>query len=424
MKTYIGYEETGPGLMVENPVWLDSGLHTLLVGKSRTGKSTAALRSIVSDIDAGKGVFVLDPHGPLIDAVLHHINEDRLKDIVLIDPTADRVPGIGYFDSGDTELCLQHFEAQMEARAGRNGGPRTSEIFRAFGRAAVGHFDKPTIAHVYRLLNRDAFATSVLSKCADPLVRDFHEFWYGKDVKAKDRHDAFGAPRNKIDELMQPGIREIVAQPTMLDWARMMDDRKIILVNVRKGKIGSNKAKAIGNLALMNLILASFSRKNPERKVTAYVDEAHNFLDGVDVETAMAESAKNGMAYFWIVQTLAQLRDEDRRIYNDEIILGNCGNIMACRVSGADADQLFRDFADEKMKKALVELPNYRLFGWLLYDNAPVLKGPVHIYPNAKDYGPGESAMPFSKVMDWVRSNAPGRDRVTVDAEILSQLAE
>lgn len=410
--------DDGRTVVATTPVVVDIFLHTLLLGKSRTGKSTAMLNAIVSILDAGLGCMVVDPHGPLIDTVLEYISPDRLKDVIIIDPTLPRVPGIGYFDADDKELAEQHFESNMEAKAGKNGGPRTAEIFRGTARAVLSVFKRPTIVHVHKMIVDDIFARSVFSRSKDPLVQDFYQNWYSKDVKPRDRKEAFAAPRNKIDDLMRPGIVEIMGQRKTLKWADLMDRRKIVLVRVPKGKIGANKAKSIGNVALMNAMLAGFNRKKPWFQFPIFVDECHNFFDGFDVETAIAEAGKNGQNYVFASQTTAQLRDEERHIYNDEIVIGNASSIISFRVSGKDSKRLADEFADERITKELVQLPNYTFYVWTVIDNAPTLKGPVASYlPPAKR---GDE-LPREQVLAWATENV-GTDKSIVFTEVMRQL--
>lgn len=411
----IGYEFIPAGKGTR-PVSIDIFSHTLMLGKSRTGKSSAAYAEIMGAIRHGHGCLVQDPHGPLVAAVLSSLTPEELARVVYINPLAPKLPGIGYFDSKDLDLAVSKFVGHMEIRSGRSWGPRTAEWFLAVGRAVVEFFKRATILHVYKMFSRDGFAQSVFKASKDPIVQDHYAFWYGKDMKAKDRIEAMSHPRNKVVSLIEPGIREIVGQPGTLDWAKLMDEGAIIIVDIQKHKIGADKANTLGMLVLQNITDAAPNREHPERKFLVAIDEAHNYLSAFDVETAVAESAKWGLVYLFIDQNLTQLRDEERKVYNDDILLGNCSNILSFRVSGKDAKKLADEFGNPDIAARLIDLANYRLYAWTLIKNNPILKGPVCTYPIPKA-APGR----YEKALAWVQQNT-GTDRAVVEAAILEEL--
>ena len=145
------------------------------------------LAMIVGTIRAGLGCEIIDPHGTLIAQCLQYIPEDRLRDVVYVDPTNSKVPGIGYFDTEDTELATRITRSSMEARSGKGYGPRTAEIFRGAGDTAQDAFKRPTILEIYKILSDDAYAMSLMENSKNFQVRDFYEHWYAKDVKKRDR---------------------------------------------------------------------------------------------------------------------------------------------------------------------------------------------------------------------------------------------
>lgn len=412
----IGYEFTAFG---ERTVEVDALLHTLLIGKSRTGKSTAMLGMMVGAARAGLGFECVDPHGTLISAFLNYVPKDRLDDIVIIDPLSHKIPGLGYFDAESTELATQFFMSNMEARSGRGWGARTAEVFRGAADAVSDFFKRPTILEIYRFLTRDDFALAIMEKSKNPLVQDFCHNWYSSEVKPRDRREAFSHPRNKIDELMRPGVREFVTQKSSLDFAKLMDSKKIVLVSVPKGKIGSMPAKTIGTLALMNTMLAAFNRKKPQNRFPIFIDEAHNFLDGIDFETALAEAAKQGINYVLGTQTLAQMRDEERKIFNDDIALGNVSSVISFRVSGRDSQKIALEFADVNAAPNLVKLENYTCYTWATLDNKPILKGPVVTFPAPEKWG--DEVAP-EKALAWARNNT-GTERALIEADYLKRIA-
>jgi hypothetical protein len=415
----IGDEDASDGTrVVRVPVSIDILLSTLLLGKSRTGKSTAMLAGIVGAIRAGLGCIVIDPHGNLIEQAMRYIPEDRLKDLQLFDPTADKVPGFGFFDANNAELSAQDFQETMEVRSGKGWGPESARTFRNTADATLESYKRPTILPIYQMLMREEFAHHILGKSKNPLVQDFYNFWFSKDIKARDRMTAFSHPLNKIDEFMRPGVREILLQRKTVKWEKLLDSRKIIFINLQKSKIGKKPAQIIGNVALMNIVRAASRRKKQHDKVPIFIDEAHNFLDGIDLELMLAESAKWGVIYHLADQNLTQMRNEDIPVYNDEIALGNCSSIVVFRISGKDARRVAQEFGDENIEPFFVQLRNYTFYAWTLDDGAPVVKGPVSTYIAP---APLETDVPFDKALAWARENT-GTDKATVTADILKRL--
>jgi DNA helicase HerA-like ATPase len=411
----IGYGVNPGG---ESDVEIDILLSTLILGKSRTGKSTAMLLAIAGALRAGLSCVVIDPHGSLIEQALHYIPQSRLKDLVLIDPTADKIPGFGFFDAKDVELSAQDFQEIMEVRSGKGWGPETARTFRNTTDATLEFFKRPTVLPIYQMLMREEFAQKILGKSKNPLVQDFYNFWFSKEIKARDRMTAFSHPLNKIDEFLRPGVREILLQRNTVKWEQLLDSRKIVFINLQKAKIGRKPAQIIGNLALMNIVRAAWRRKRPDRKVPVFVDEAHNFLDGIDLELMLAESAKRGVVYHLGDQNLTQMRNEDMKIFNDEIALGNCSSIISFRVSGKDAPRLTEEFGDELEPRHLVRLPNYTFYAWTLSDGSPVLKGQATTYAAPALYN---DEVPYESALAWGRENT-GTDKAAVEADILKRL--
>jgi Helicase HerA, central domain len=286
MNVELGTRTTRGG---EAPFSIDLHFHSWLLGKSGTGKSTVMLSAIANALRCREGLVVVDPHGDLIDAALAYVPPDRLKDLILIDLRSHKLPGIGFFDSASKELSAQGFMSNMEARAGKGWGPRTAEILRGASDAVLDAYRYPTILDIYKVLSRPWFAAKLMGASKNPLIQDFYTRWYGKDVKPKDRTEAFSNPLNKIDELMRPGLREVVSQKRGLRWDKIMDGGKIVFVRLPNGEIGSNPAKVIGALVLMNINIAAVRRRRRGRHFTVFVDEIHNFLDGIDFEMSLAE---------------------------------------------------------------------------------------------------------------------------------------
>ncbi|MGB8006431.1 MAG: type IV secretion system DNA-binding domain-containing protein [Terriglobales bacterium] len=375
--------------------------HGWLLGKSGTGKSTLLRNVIVEAIRNDIGIAVIDPHGDLIFDILNYIPESRLKDIVYIDPESDRAPDLGIFDHPDRERAVQAFMSLMEAHAGKGWGPETAHILRGATDAVLELTKHPSVIDIYKILARPTFSEALLEKSENPLVQDFYQQYF-KDLKPQERAKNFSHPLNKIEELLRPGLREFLSQKKHLNFVRIMDKQKILLCRVPKGIMGERPAKVLGSLILSKLNLASFRRKKRAKQFLVIVDEIHNFTDGIDFETMLAESRKYGIHYLFATQTTQQMRDEDRRIFNDRIAFGNCSHIFSFRVSGDDSEKIAVNFGDKDIAESLVKLPNYQFVAWTMNQNQPELSEPVNLTDKPQIHG---DELPARKAIAWALDN-------------------
>jgi len=387
--------------------------HGWLLGKSGVGKSSLLRNIIVEAIRNDFGVAVIDPHGDLIYDIFNYIPEARLKDIVYIDPENDRAPDLGIFDHPDKEKAVQAFMSLMEAHAGAGWGPETAHIIRGATDAVLELSKHPTVLEIYEILARSKFADAFLSKTANPLVRDFHAQYF-KDLKPQERARNFSHPLNKIEELMRPGLVEFLSQNRSLNFQTILDKQKILFCRIPKGLIGERPAKVLGSLILSKINLASFRRKKRSKPVLVVVDEIHNFTDGIDFETMLAESRKYGIHYLFATQTTQQMRDEARRIFNDRIAFGNSSHIFSFRVSGDDSEKIAVNFGDEEIAQQLVKLPNYEFIAFTMQDGQPVLSDPVALIERPDLTG---DELPARKAMAWARENT-GKPKKEIRSDI------
>lgn len=350
--------------------------HGWLLGKSGTGKSTLLRNIIVAALRADIGVFVIDPHGDLVHDVFNYIPPERLDDLLYLDPENDRAPDLGIFDHPDKEKAIQAFMSLMEAHAGAGWGPETAHIIRSATDAVLEMEPNPTILHIYKLLVRPKYAEAILSKSKNPLVQDFYRQYY-EDLKPQERTRNFSHPLNKIEELMRPGLVEFLSQNRHMSFTSLMDKKRIVLCRIPKGVIGERPAKVLGSLILSKINLASFRRKKRNRQTLVVIDEVHNFTDGIDFESMLAEGRKYGVHYLFATQTTEQMRDERRGIYNDRIAFGNTSHIFSFRVSGDDSERVALNFGENDSGPGLVRLPNYQFSSWSMHDNVPILTSPV-----------------------------------------------
>lgn len=419
MQVHIGNTETHFG---PKPFFIDLAKaqfrHAWLLGKSGTGKSTLLRNIIVEVIRNDCGLAVIDPHGDLIYDIFNYIPASRKDDLIYLDPESSRIPDLGVFDHPDREKAAQALLSLLEAHAGAGWGPETAHIFRNAIDAVLETHKHPNLLPVARFIMDSAFAESLLLKCQNPTVRYFHAQYF-KELKPQDRARAFSHPLNKVEELLRPGLREFFCQRKSLNFTNIMDRRKILLARVPKGIMGDRPARVLGSFILSKINLASFRRKKRGKPFFVVIDEIHNFTDGIDFETMLAESRKNGVHYVFATQTTAQMRDESRRIFNDRIAFGNASHIFSFRVSGEDSEQIAKNFGNENTAPELVMLPNYQFKALTMHEGEPMPSDRVTLTDRPEMSG---DELPARKAIAWAAANT-GTPKAEIEAHIMDTLA-
>jgi type IV secretory pathway TraG/TraD family ATPase VirD4 len=419
MRVQLGYTITRIGS--DAPFFIDLGRkqfrHGLVIGKTGTGKSTA-LKLIIAATMRHAGVFVIDPHGDLISDSFKYVPKARLKDVVLLDPENEQIVSIGFLDNPDKTRALRTAMTLYEAHAGRDGwGKQSASVLRGITRAALELFEHPTVVHVYLLLADDDYATAMLRKCKNRLTKKFYKQWF-TSMSKKDRINAFSHPLNKIEELMEPGIVEFIAQSKSISFRALMDDQKIVFVRIPKSHLEERGTRVLGSFIMMKLKVEAGRRKKRNKDCFVIVDEFHNFTDAIDVDVTFGESRKNGTRYIVTTQTRKQLKE------NAEIVEGNVSHILAFRMSAKDAEAIIKelgdDFVDNTDYRQLVKLNNFQFRALSMEDGSPMPSTNVSLIEHPELYG---DEVPARKATAWAKANA-GTLKDEINKQIDSIFAE
>lgn len=338
-------------------------LHTLIVGKTGSGKSTLLRNLIVQDMEAGRGIGLIDPHGDLAEELLNFVPPHRRNDVV-------------YFCSGDTEfplgLNLLHqvpekrrplvASSMMEAFKAiwkDSWGPRLEYILYA-AVAALLDCQNVSLLGIQRMLVDPAYRTWVLRQTRDPIVRSFwiDEF---ENYDKRFRREVIAPVQNKVGQLlMSPIMRNVLGQVrNRIDARTIMDEGKIFIANLSKGSLGEDKCHLLGALLVTAFQQAALSRADvPEsqrRPFHFFVDEFQSF-GTYSFASILSESRKYGLHLVLSHQFSSQLSPEVRGA-----IFGNVGNLIAFRIGSKDAALFHEEFDGEVSARSFTELPNYKV---------------------------------------------------------------
>ena len=351
----------------------DRRRHVYIIGKTGMGKSTLLENMIISDIKAGKGVAVVDPHGDLADHILDNIPSNRTNDVVVFDPS-DRDHPVAFnmlenIDPAMNSVVASGLVGIFKKIYGESWGPRLEHILRNTILSLV-EYPNTTMLGITRILVDKDFRRRVVRKISDPIVKRFWEDEFEK-MQERQRVEAISPIQNKVGQfLSSPIIRNIVGQPkSMVDLRFAMDKKKIFVCNLSKGKIGEDNSSLLGSMIITKFQLDAMSRSNiPENKRVdfyLYVDEFQNFATD-SFATILSEARKYRLNLTMANQYIAQMSEEVQ-----DAVFGNVGTLMSFQVGFDDAEYVSKQFSEVILPNDLVQLPKYNLYSKLLIDGMP-----------------------------------------------------
>ena len=342
----------------------DRRLHMYAIGKTGTGKSTLLENMIIDDIQKGKGVAVVDPHGDLIDHVLNFIPDHRINDIIYFNPADREFPvGFNLLESLDPDLKNIAASGLMSifTKLWANVWSARMEYILRNTVLALLEYPGATFLEIMKLLVDPQFRKQVLTHVKDPVIRDFflNEF---ERYDPKFRTEAIAPIQNKVGQFLSSDtIRNIVGQPkSSFDIRKAMDERKIILLDLSTGKIGEDNAALLGAMMITKIQLAAMTRVDtPEAERVdfyLYVDEFQNFATE-SFAKVLSEARKYRLNLVLTNQYIAQLQEPVAKA-----IFGNIGTLMSFRVGSADASALVKELEPVFDATDLVNLDNYHIY--------------------------------------------------------------
>jgi hypothetical protein len=352
----------------------DRRRHLYICGKTGMGKTTLIQNMIVSDMLAGRGVCLVDPHGDLAESIVALVPRQRTNDVVLFD-AADRSMAIPFnpLACRDPSRIDQVTSGVVSAfkKLNDSWGPRLEDTLRNAVFATVEQGGN--LLSVMRLLGEQTYREQTVVRIRDEVVRSFwmHEFAGWSDNY---RTEAVAAIQNKLRPfVVSTNIRAIVTHTSpSLDLRQIMDEGKVLIVNLSKGRLGEDNSTLLGAFLVTSIQQAAMTRADiPEtdrRDFYLYVDEFQNFTTG-SFASVLSEARKYRLGLIVAHQYLSQLDEETA-----DAVWGNVGSIVAFQVGSVDAEMLARQlgkFEGQMTPQNLTGLPKYTAYARLLIDGMP-----------------------------------------------------
>lgn len=420
---YVGMSEYRG---VRRPVYLgedDRRRHIYLIGKTGTGKTEVLKDWIMQDIKAGHGICFIDPHGDAVEELLELIPPERAEDVIYFDPSdVERPMGLNLLEAKDEQQM--HFVATSIINLMyklydpyKTGiiGPRFEHNVR---NAMLTAYEVPgaTFIEVVRILTDPSFVQELLPTLKDPMVR---RYWTDQIAQTAEFHKSeildyvvskFGRfVTNKL-------IRNIIGQSkSSLNIRDIMDNKKILLINLSKGKLGEENSSFLGLILIPKILMAALARADmpieQRQDFYFYVDEFQNFATP-DFSQILSEARKFRLNLTVANQFIGQIDEEVKNA-----IFGNVGTIMTYRVGVTDANYLAREFQPVFGEDDLLNIERFNIYMRTIVNNEPVPPFSVDLTRDMAKV----AAQKNPRVAEIIREMSKlkyGRDRQLVEAEI------
>ncbi|MDD2907070.1 MAG: DUF87 domain-containing protein [Candidatus Gracilibacteria bacterium] len=351
----------------------DRRRHMYVLGKTGMGKSTLLENMIIDDIRKGRGVAVIDPHGDLAEAVIGFIPKSRTNQTIIFDPSDTEWPiAFNMLEDISPEqrpLVASGLVGIFKKIFGESWGPRLEYILRNTILALL-EYSNTTLVSIPLMLTSEVYRNKVVAKIKDPVVK---KFWTGEFAKMapNQRQEAIGPILNKVGQFLSSTIlRNVLGQPKnsfSLRWA--MDNEKIIIINLSKGKIGEDASALLGAMLVTKFQMEAMSRadiaESKRKDFYLYVDEFQNFATD-SFATILSEARKYKLNLVMANQYIDQMQESVRGA-----VFGNVGSIVSFQVGYHDATILKEVLTGEILEDDLMNLKKYNIYTKQLIDGMP-----------------------------------------------------
>ncbi len=348
----------------------DRRRHMYVIGKTGMGKTNLLENLAIQDIQKGHGIAFIDPHGDTAEKLIKAIPANRINDVIYFNPADQEYP-IAFNVMEKVSPEYRHLVASglvgvFKKIWADSWGPRLEYILR---NAILGLLEYPgsTLLGVTRILVDKSYRERVVEKITDPVVRSF---WVDEFSKWDPRvlQEVISPIQNKVGQFLSSAlIRNIVGQTvSSFDVRKIMDERKILIMNLSKGRLGEDNSALLGAMMITKIQLAAMGRVDIPEETRAdfylYVDEFQNFATE-SFANILSEARKYRLNLILANQYVTQIEEEVR-----DAIFGNAGSIISFRVGAMDAEFLEKEYEPVFMMNDIVNLPKYQIYLKLMID--------------------------------------------------------
>jgi len=403
----------------------DRRRHVYIIGQTGTGKSTLMRNMAISDIRRGKGIAIIDPHGDLVNDIASLVPQERIDDVVIFDPSdIDHPVGLNMLEFNPSRPEEKTFIVnEMQSIFNRLFSEETmGPMFEQYMRNTLlllmeDSINEPaTLIEVPRVLTDPAYRKKKLDRILNTSVIDF---WTkeaekaGGDAALENMAPYITSKFNNF--IANDYVRPIIGQPkNSFNFRQIMDEGKILLVNLSKGRIGDINANLLGMIITGKLLMSALSRVDiPEeerRDFYLFIDEFQNFTTD-SISTILSEARKYRLNLTIAHQFIAQLPENIK-----DAVFGNVGSLISFRIGASDGEILEKQLAPIFNQNDLINISNFNAYLKILIDNQPTRAFNMKIFPS--DFGNRERA---EQIKQLSRQKF-GRSRSEVEERIIKSL--
>jgi hypothetical protein len=404
----------------------DRRRHMYIIGKSGSGKTELMKSMVKQDIEEGRGVCVIDPHGDFADDALAFVPRERADDVIYFSPAdTERPMGLNMleFDERYPEQktfvineMLKIFDKLYDLKS--TGGPMFEQYMRNAMLLIMDHPESgSTLMEIPKVLADEEFRALKLAKCKTQVVKDF----WTKEAQKAGGEASLQNMVPYITSKLTPFISNDIMRPIIgqqksaFNVRQVMDEGKILLLNLSKGKLGDLNAYLIGMVLVGKILMASLSRTDMEaekrKDFYLYIDEFQNFLTD-SISAILSEARKYGLDLVIAHQFIGQLTQKGDTLIRDAIF-GNVGSMMAFRVGPDDSEFLEKEFAPVFGKHDLINVEAFTCNAKILIDNTA--SRPFNMKPYRPNPNPDKELPAMIRELSRYKY---GRKRELIEAEI------
>jgi len=411
---------------IKRPVYIsdeDRMRHMYIVGKTGVGKSELLKDLVIQDIRNGEGVCFIDPHGDAVEELLNLIPPERAEDVIYFNPSdTERPIGLNLLEANTEDQ--KHFAATAVINMMyklfdpyKTGivGPRFEHAVRNAMLTAMCE-EGSTFVEVIRILTDAKFVQELLPKVTDPIVR---RYWTDQIAQTSDFHksEVLDYITSKFGRFVtNKMIRNIIGQSkSSFSLRQVMDEGKILFINLSKGTIGEENSSFLGLILVPRILMAAMSRtdmiKEQRRPFYLYVDEFQNFATP-DFAVILSEARKYALALCVANQFIGQVEEEVKNA-----VFGNVGTIISFRIGTTDANYLQHEFTPVFAEDDLLNIEKHHVYIKTTVKNEPVPPFSMDLYRDMAKIKAVENPKIAGIIKEMSRLNY-GRDMKLVEAEI------
>jgi hypothetical protein len=397
--------------------------HFYVIGQTGTGKTNILLNMITQDIKNGDGCCYIDPHGTDIQTILSRIPKERIDDVIYFDPAYTARPmGLNMLEYDPkypeqktfvVNEMMGIFNKLFDMKVG--GGPMFEQYFRNSAFLVMEDPDSgSTLLEITRVLGDKEFRDAKLAKCKNPIIK---QFWVSAEQTTGDQSLANFVPyiSSKFDNFISNDIMRpvVLQQNSVFNFRKIMDEKKILLVNLSKGRLGDINANLIGLVLVGKIQMAALSRVDmfgkPMNDFYLYIDEFQNVTTD-SISSILSEARKYRLSLNIAHQYIAQLEESIKNA-----VFGNVGSMAVFRVGTEDATFLEPKFKPQFTAQDITKLDNRDAYVSMLVKGQPIK--PFNLRTLDAEKGNPE-IVDSLKELSYVKY---GRDRAEVEAEIMAR---